>query len=353
MNKIFFIILSIISLNVLAKTDTQDGSCFISGMVELPAPFLKKAKVNILDQNTKVESDGFYCIEKPIRERDVLYITVLNKSKKIILKNAIYSKEIKDDGKFNLTIERAFAEHVCEERLCSELEVYVYEKNQFILSYKKKLLKSYYDFNDNNSRFKYEKITKKMTNRGYRISKSEKKIIQENREKGFFPLENVRSKDYKSFKYSKYDKRKKVEVFLNNNAQFIGLDEKNENSDIIILNWIRYLHYYGDQFEEISALYSERLKLKLLQNDNIEMPLVLSSLYKSNAREGRFVSPDKDYKFYKKSIPNIEKHFKKSGNFIVNEKPDYVNVEFIYENGAWRLDTFDVNDLYIKYLQNL
>jgi len=354
MKKTILMMIAMMSFFSLANNSKDDGDgCFIRGKVELPKHFLTKAKVNILDQNARVESDGFYCIEKPIRERDVLYVTVLSKNKKIILRNPIYAKEIKDTGYLNITLDRAFGEITCENRLCSELEVYVYEKNEFIIEYKSRLLKSYYGKNDNNSRFRYEKVIKKMKNQSFRVGKKEVDIIKENREDGFFPLKNVKAKNHEKYKYSAYDKRKKVSIFLNNRAEFIGLDKKDENSDIIILNWIRYIYYYGDQFEEVSALYSENLKYKLLKNDELEKPLILATLYKSNASKNTFVRPDKDYRFYKKSIPNIEQHFKKSGKYIVNQKPDFVNVEFIYENGAWRLDTFDVNEQYAKYLKNL
>ena len=354
MLKIIFIIfmMSFTSSFSIANTNIQ-SECFVSGKVELPEHFYKKSKVNLLDQNSKIESDGFYCIKKAIRKRDQLYLTVVNKDKKVILRNPIFFNEGTKDGSTNITLERAFAEQVCIKRLCDEREIYLYEGNEYIIDYKKKLLKSFYSKNDNNSRFKYDKVLKKMKNQSYKVVRQESKVIQKNREEGFFPLENVRAKEYSKFKYSEYNKNKLISKYLNNDDVFVGLDNKNENSDIIILNWVRYIFYYGDQFEDVSALYSDNLRFKLYKNNDLEKPLILSKLYQSNARVNTFVREINDFKFYKKSIPDISKHFKQSGSIIVNEAPDYVNIEFIFEKGAWRLDVFNVNDEYYKYLDNL
>lgn len=353
MLKKFLILLPSLLFISSVQASHEEDSCYISGKVKLPNAFFSKAKVNMLDQNVKIEKDGFYCIEESIRERDKIYLTVINKHKKVILKNPIFKSEINNKEPFNITLERAFAEVVCDNRLCSEEEIRVFEKNNFIKDYKTKLLKTYYDDKDNNTRFKYEKVIRKMENQSFRIHRKEEKTSKQEREISFFPLENVKAKNYDNFYYSKRDRGSLIQNYLNNNDVYVGLDNKNENYDIIILNWIRYIYYYGDQIEDVGALYSKKFKYEILEKNELEKPLILSQFYKSNAREKTFVRPENDLRFYKKSIPEISKHFQKNGSFILNKKPDFVNIEFIYENGAWRLDTFDINKEYYNYLNNL
>lgn len=340
---------SLLSGNVYANED----KCFIKGKVILPDGFLKESMVSILDQNSSIDKEGFYCIKENIKWREHLNIYVTNKDHKIILKNVVYGTELKKNGIFNITLERAAAEVMCHDRLCSRSEVFDYEKADYLLSYIDKTKDKYYTTANNNGRFNYSKILKKIENQKFETLKNDSKEKRDKRKDSFFALKDVKGKSYNNFKYKASRLKEPGEVFLSNNTIYDGLSDEKMDYEIVLINWIRYLYYYGDNLDHVSALYSNNLKHNLINKDEKEKPLLLSRFYRSNARNNTFVREDADFKFYQKSLKNIQDSFGKYKGNIVNIKPEHVNIEFIFENGSWRLDVFNINDEYEKYLKSI
>lgn len=344
---LFCLLLTLFSANSFAN-EKDEAKCFIKGTVDLPKEFVgTNSYVGVYDISSKI-TDNKFCIEQKVDNRKEFYLYVF-KDKNIILKNKII--EGMDDFKnINLNLEKAIAELACKDDVCSNKDIMLNLRLRKVKEYSDYLKGKYY--RTINKNFSYEKIEKKMKKQERDIQHAKKDEKVEMSKESYFPLNgDLHATNYKSFTYKKSDKRKGMNNFLSNKDSLEGINNQSEFAEIALTHWLRYLYYYGTDFEFVGNLYTNRYKQELVESDNFEKPLNLAFLYKNTLRNKTKVRGTKDKTYFKKTTEEIQDDFKKKRNVIYNIKPDYVNIEFLFEDGAWKLNKFNVNERYLKTLK--
>lgn len=340
---------TIIALFVFTSTFSfaENKDCFIGGKIELPTDLLSDTQVTVYDQTSKVNEKGEYCLTEKIKNRDDFYIYVI-KDKKVILKNIFFDKKRKKNT-FNINIERAMSEYLCEDRLCSENEIKKYISNEHVKEYSEKMKIRYYEtFSPN---FSYEKMEKKFKKQRRDAEHSNKKEIKKSRKKYFFPLDDIKSKKYDEFVFTSRDIKKYEDLFLKDKTQLRGLNDKNTNVNAVITHWLRYLYYFGDDLKFSGALYSQDFKERNdVKFEKIQNTLRFAKAYQNKTRNSSRIRESTDETSFKRTLEKIDDLFIKQGKNISNQKPDYVNIQLVFENNGWRLDTYSVNPEYYKFI---
>ena len=347
MKKTIFLI-PLLFANFLQAQDREDQLCYIKGKVILPNSALNNATVNVYDKSYKVHDNGQYCISDKIENRDQYYLYLVQ-NKKTILKNIFFDKN-KKTNTYNITLNKAMAELSCEDRLCNEMEIKDLNNNKHIKEYSYKLISRYYTSLSPN--FSYEKIEKKMNKQRKKVEHSSYREIKKVNKNAYFKLDGrLKSQNYKDFEYRKNDIYKNKDKFIKDQTILKGLDEKSSNADVLITHWLRYAYYYGKDIKFAGALYSAKFKEK---NDlkKIEETLRLSNLYQNKARNSSNIRSEVDEMSFKRTLDKFEGLFLVNGKHISNQSPDYVNIQFVFEHGSWRLDVFSVNPEYYRYVNN-
>lgn len=347
MKKTIFLIPLLFSAFSQAQ-DIDEQFCYIKGKVILPKAALDETTVNVYDKSYKIDENGRYCIADKIKNRDQYYLYLVQ-NKKTILKNIFFDKN-KKTNTYNITLNKAMAELSCEDRLCNEMEIKDLNDNKHIKEYSDKLISRYYTSISPN--FSYEKIEKKMIKQRRNIEHSNDREIKEVKKNSYFKLDGrLKSQSYKDFEYKKNDIYNNKDKFIKDQTVLKGLDEKSSNADVLITHWLRYAYYYGNDIKFAGALYSEEFKEK---NDfkKIEETLRFSSLYQNKAKNSSNIRSAVDEMSFKRTLDKVEGLFLVNGKHLTNQLPDYVDIQFVFEHGSWRLDMFSVNPEYYRYVND-
>lgn len=347
--KIISIGILAISSNVYAETEhVIDPLCEIQGTVDLPYSFLgDNSYVGIYDISTKINEKGEFCFKEKIKHRSNFNLYV-STNDTIVLQNPI-SRGLDDFNNIKLDLAKAVAYNTCDDELCSPKDVEIHMRLKTVHEYGKYLKNKYYK--TYHKKFDYSKIEKKMRSQKRDVAYAKKREIVDMAGDTYFPLDlELKATNYKSFNYKSSVIRRDQSFFIGNSKKLQGLDKADVIPDIILTHWLRYLYYYGPSFKDVGALYSKDYKESLVESKDYERPLKFAKLYQNNLRNGTKVRGTKDEKYFEDTTEELKGLFAKKGQFIFNIKPEYVNIEFIFEDGAWRLNTFDVNDKYLKSL---
>lgn len=341
LKKITIPLLLALSFNAQAETE----KCSLKGRVHLPESFLQTdSQVRIYNLTTKIEN-GTFCFEEKISMRPDVYMYVI-KENEIVLKNKIV-KGYDDLQDINLGIEKVVAENTCVDNLCDNRTIQINLRLGKTKEITNNIKDKYYTtFNKN---FDYERIEYKIQKQERNITNARKKEFVDIADEVYFELDkDLYSTNYKKFEYKKSDIRNHIEQFKSNQKTLQGLTKKEDIPDIILTHWFRYLYYYGTDFEMVGALYSESLKEELIENKAFDKPLIMTSVYQNNLKNKTKVRGTKDNVFFKRTTKELKNTFGKMDSSIYNLDQDYGNIEFVFENGAWRLNKFDASKKFFK-----
>lgn len=342
--KLFILNILLISFN----SYSNENKCYIEGSIDLPK--LENKYNAVIFNNSTPINDNYFCFPDKINIEKNFYIHVLDQQNNLILKNKFIIKNKKaENHQFNLTINRAVAEEICDEN-CSIGTIEENINEGFITEYSQKVMDSYYSPMARN--FSYSRIQKKIQRQKRDFSVSKQSKNQKQVKTYFFSLDNTTSKKYSNFKYKKSEENKLIENFKSNNILLEGLTSSSIPIDIVVTNWLRYLYYYGDDINKVGSLYSNTLKNELINSESFHEPLILTNIYQVKATS-RHIRDKKDEEYYKKTVKKIEGMFEKRNNTIYNKTPDYANITFVFENGSWKLNKFEINDKYIQFINDL
>lgn len=337
--------------NAEHKNQSSDISCKMGGKVDLPTSFLKEdLYIGVYNINGDISMDGHFCLDGTVEHRHQFPLYVM-KDDTIVLKNTIY-RGADDFQNLTISLDRAVAENSCydeDKKLCGSKDVLINEKLKLVEEYANDIEYRYYK--EFSTKFDYKRIEKKMAKKKRNIEKARGKEIIKISADTYFQLDGIlKSTNYKSFNYKKSIIRKELEMFKNNNTAMKGLTNQSDVADTILTHWSRYLFYTGADFKNVGALYSNSFKAELIESEDYQIPLKLSAIYKNNLRNGTKVRGNKDKRFFEDTTEELEGMFLRKGGNIYNLKPESVNIEFIFEEGAWRLDKLQGNEKYFKSL---
>lgn len=134
-----------------------------------------------------------------------------------------------------------------------------------------------------------------------------------------------------------------VDNYLNSNrTDFKSLTFSNMPQQEVVANWYRNAYHYTDNADKFAALFTKQLRKKLYAEifNNRKLDKSLSkivSLY------GRMSLVDSDSRAYQRILNEYQYAAAKQNNkIIVNDALE--QLVFVYENGMWRLDAFNMLD---------
>lgn len=330
----------------MSKEIPPEEECFLHGSVKLPSQFFNNGHVNVFGQSNNISKEGTYCIKEKPSNRNELKIQVYNKTNLVLENTIVYrgQKSIKHD----ITLEQAMAEVTCREDVCTYAQVKTNLQSPYIKEYTTKTIEKYYKVPE---KVDYEKIIKKMSRQDRNVRNASEKLIKKESKNDFIPLPNeMRATNYKTFSYSKADLRKYFTYFEQDKEPILGLTDKDSTPEYIVTQWARMAFFYGNDLKSAGRFYTEEFKTAIIEEDTLERPLLFTAVYKNKAKSKSRVRTKNDEMYFKKSIKEANGMFKKQYGVVINSQPTYVDIEFIFENGSWRMNRFDVNEKYLKYI---
>lgn len=341
--------LSAIFTNLNVNANEEETECFLLGEVKLPTYYFKDGEsyVNLFSQESIIDEDGHYCIEEKANNRNQLKLQVYYKNN-LVLQNTIVYRGKKSTN-HNITLERAMAEVTCREDSCTEPQIKKNLQSPYIKEYVDKIISRYYKKPED---VNYEKIISKMSRQDRKVRNENEKVIKKESKSNFSPLsEDMRATDYKKFTYKKSDLKKYENTFLNDNSSIEGLNTQNLSPDVIVVQWARMAFFQGNDLKKAGRFYTAEFKQKLKESGAYHKPLSFTVVYKSKAKSNTRIRSKTDEMYFKKSVKDASNTFKKQYGVVINQSPAYVNIEFIFDNGSWRMNQFDVNERYLKNLE--
>lgn len=314
----------------------SNNDCFLYGKIDLPNVDLSNASVLVYNYTSKIDSDNNYCIKENISQRPYLNIHLIYNDT-VILKNTFYNHNNSKKNNFNLNLNNAISELICSKLDCNNNPYYFTDHN-YTKEFSLKLIDKYYK--NIKSNFSYDRIEKKILveERKYQLDKDNSDF---DIDKYYFPLDNMMI-NKSNIAYNKSITKNDKNKFLNNNEILKGLNDKSMHPDLVVLNWIRYMYYYGNNFSYTGALYTKNMKQNFFQKKNLDEINKFKNLYKAK-NAVRKVNEDKDKEFYKKTFDDLNGLFDKNNYYIFNKEYNFSNVSFKFEENSWRLDTISIN----------
>lgn len=349
--KIIALSMFMIHFNANAKKQKKlEPECFLSGTVELPSHFFKnnKSYVNLYGQTSEIDDNGQYCIKKKAENRNEISVQVFYETN-LVLENTLFYKGQKSI-KANLSLEQAMAEISCREDVCTEGQIKKNFQSSYIKEYTQKTINRYYN---NPEKINYEKILSKMSRQDRNVRNSFEKEIKKESKNNFQKLDSdMRATNYRTFKYKTNDIRKNEDFFLKDSSTIQGLTSQSLPPELVITQWARMAYFFGNEMETAGRFYSKEFKEELKEDGSYHKPLAFTGVYKSKAKGSSLIRSKNDEIYFKKSLKEAEGTFIKQNSVIINKTPTYVNIEFIFEDGSWRMNKFDVNQKYLSSLRD-
>lgn len=329
-------------------SEDDETECFLFGEVKLPSHYFDDSiYVNLFSQESEIDKYGNYCIKEKPQNRNELKLQVFYNNN-LLLENTIVYRG-KKSTKHNITLEQAMAEVTCREDICTQAQIKKNIQSPYIKEYVEKKVLRYYKRPE---KVDYEKIIKKMSQQDRNVRNSTEKTIKNESKNNFKNLKDeMRATDYNKFTYKKRDVRKYEMLFMEDNTPIEGLTSKDMPVDIMVIQWARMAFFHGNDLKKAGRFYTKEYKDKLKENDDFHEPLKLTALYKNKTKSNSKIRDKTDEMYFKKSVKAVKGMFKKRYGVIINDTPTYVNIEFIFENGSWRLNQLDINKKYLNSIQ--